>query len=188
MDALQQAPVAGRSTVLGRPPGWCTAALLTGVEQGLLTGDFIAYYQPVADARSGALTTLEALVRWRHPEHGMIGPADCVPALEHAGAIDGVGRAVLSQACVSAAAWPLPPGGGRPVAVRVNVSARQLDDDTFAGQVASCLDSSGLDPARLVLEITESAPLRDPVVAHRACRAVRDLGVRVSLDDFGTGH
>jgi EAL domain-containing protein (putative c-di-GMP-specific phosphodiesterase class I) len=89
---------------------------------------------------------------------------------------------------VSAAAWPLPPDGGRPVAVRVNVSARQLDDDTFAGQVASCLESSGLDPARLVLEITESAPLRDPVVAHRACRGLRDLGVRVSLDDFGTGH
>jgi EAL domain-containing protein (putative c-di-GMP-specific phosphodiesterase class I) len=124
----------------------------------------------------------EALLRWRHPERGMIPPAEFIPVAEDVGLIDELGDWVLRTACAEAALWP------DHIHVAVNVSPIQLQCQTLAIKVASALANSGLKPGRLELEITEAVLIRDDEAALAILHQLRGIGVRIALDDFGTGY
>jgi diguanylate cyclase len=157
------------------------------LRRALARREFVVYYQPIASVETGAIAAVEALVRWQHPERGLISPADFIPAAEETGLIVEIGTAVLREACRQVRAWhvALP---GRPVGLSVNLSARQLAESGLVAQVAQILDETGLDPSRLTLELTESAVLADPARAVSQVRALRELGVKLAVDDFGTGY
>jgi diguanylate cyclase (GGDEF)-like protein/PAS domain S-box-containing protein len=143
-------------------------------------------YQPIVDTRSDAIVAVEALVRWDHPTRGLLPPSVFIPIAEEAGLMDDVGRHILEQACLQAAIWNRGPAPH--LAVSVNVSPRQLTSDTIVDDVARAITDAGLDPASLVLEITETAVMRDTDVARRNLMALDALGVGLALDDFGTGY
>jgi diguanylate cyclase (GGDEF)-like protein/PAS domain S-box-containing protein len=154
-----------------------------------LEGDeFVLHYQPLVSARDGQWIGAEALLRWNHPERGLLLPADFLPLAEETGLIVPLGRWVLEQACTQAAAWQSDACRRRPYRVSVNVSGHQLLQDDAPAMVADALASSGLDPARLAVEITETVLLGDTGAAVKALTALNALGVRVFLDDFGTGY
>jgi len=149
--------------------------------------ELVLHYQPEVDLPSGTVAGVEALVRWRHPERGLIAPDDFIPVAEETGQIVGIGEWVLMEACRQGAAWKAR-RGSRELVMRVNVSPRQLDDPGFVDAVARALADSGLEPRDLCLEITESALIRDLDRGSEVLRRVRALGVLLALDDFGTGH
>ncbi|WP_189330525.1 putative bifunctional diguanylate cyclase/phosphodiesterase [Actinoplanes ianthinogenes] len=146
-------------------------------------GELRVYYQPVVELPSGAITGVEALVRWQHPAHGMIPPGAFVPLAERIGAIDEIGAWVLAEACAAIAGWR---AAGRDLHLAVNASARQLNGG-FADRVARVLAETGLPGAALIIEITESVQVDNADVVSELHR-LHDLGVRVALDDFGTGY
>ncbi len=146
-------------------------------------GQFRLHYQPHVDIASGRLAGFEALLRWQHPERGLIPPAEFIPLAEEIGQIVPIGEWVLRTACREAASWP-----GTEATVAVNVSAAQLARRDLAAQVRAALADSGLAPARLELEVTETALLHDTTTALETCRELRRVGVHISLDDFGTGY
>jgi diguanylate cyclase (GGDEF)-like protein len=148
-------------------------------------GQFRLVYQPIYDLDDLTLLSVEALLRWDHPTRGTILPAVFVPLLERSGAIVEVGRWVLQGACRQMVAWG---SAGGALSVSVNVSARQFDGDTIIDDVTSALAVSGLEPSRLVIEITESALMRDVERSADRVRALKALGVHVAVDDFGTGY
>jgi diguanylate cyclase (GGDEF)-like protein len=152
------------------------------LRQALEKGEMHLEYQPVVVAGSGSLTGFEALLRWTHPELGIISPAKFVPLAEDARLIVPMGEWVLRQACDEASRWP------SPTRVAVNVSPEQLHNPAFVSVVASALANSGLPPERLELEVTEGVFMREGTVAVQVLERVLDLGVRLSLDDFGTGY
>jgi diguanylate cyclase (GGDEF)-like protein/PAS domain S-box-containing protein len=154
-------------------------ALKAGDQLGLL-------YQPIVTLPSGRIRSVEALVRWWHPEEGVMPPADFVPVAERNGLIIPLGRWVLRTACAQAAAWVSDPAVGV-VTVSVNTSARELREPDFVRTVAAILQETGLDPAHLIIEVTETAVF-DSERAMQALREVHALGIRIALDDFGTGH
>jgi diguanylate cyclase (GGDEF)-like protein/PAS domain S-box-containing protein len=149
----------------------------------------VLHYQPVVDLASRGAVGVEALVRWRHPERGMVSPAAFVPLAEATGLIVPLGRWVLAEACRAAAAWNAERApGAAPLSVAVNVSGRQLQDPGLLEDVTAALDASALPAACLVVEVTESMLLDNLEAACGRLEALRALGVRVSLDDFGTGY
>jgi diguanylate cyclase (GGDEF)-like protein len=146
---------------------------------------FEVHYQPQVTLDSRRLIGFEALVRWRHPVRGMVGPDQFIPLAEEIGLIGLLGDWVMRTACKAAAAWPVP-RGGQPLQVAVNVSPLQLREQrALVASVADALSTSGLRPERLEIEITESALMGD---AQGTLRAIKALGVGLSLDDFGTGY
>ncbi|MCB2087271.1 MAG: EAL domain-containing protein [Sphingomonadaceae bacterium] len=140
------------------------------------------HYQPVIKTGTNAVTALEALMRWEHPERGWISPADFIPVAEETNLITEIGQFALRQACMDAAQWP---GDLR---VAVNVSAVQFMSESLPHVVRQALADSGLDPRRLELEITESVFIGDEVSALDMFSQLKKLGVRLALDDFGTGY
>jgi diguanylate cyclase (GGDEF)-like protein/PAS domain S-box-containing protein len=146
---------------------------------------FCLHYQPIVLLASGEVTGFEALLRWTHPERGPIGPDRFVPVLEESGLIVPVGRWVLRQACAQAAAWQ--DQTGRPLSISVNISPRQLQQADFVDQVADALAATSLPPSSLILEITEGVMMADPDEVIRKLHVVKSLGVRMAVDDFGTG-
>jgi diguanylate cyclase (GGDEF)-like protein/PAS domain S-box-containing protein len=145
-------------------------------------------YQPVVDLRSGQVLGAEALIRWQHPERGLVAPQDFVPIAEETGLIQPIGRWVLAEAGRQSARWrDADPERYRQFSVSVNVSSRQLEHDSVIADVAAVLDDTGIPPYSLVLEITESFLIRDIGAAVRRLRALKELGVRLAIDDFGTG-
>jgi diguanylate cyclase (GGDEF)-like protein len=161
-----------------------TADSLAGSE---MAGTFYLVYQPVVDLATERVTSVEALLRWMHPTRGLIGPATFIPVAEETGLIVPIGRWVLREACRQAVAWESL-GPHAQVVVNVNVSGRQLHEPCFVTDVRDALSASGLAPARLVLEVTESVMMRDRDVVLGRLRALKALGVRLALDDFGTGY
>jgi len=151
----------------------------------LQAGQFFLLYQPIFNLSSRALAGVEALIRWRHPERGVVSPDDFIPLTEENWLIVPIGRWVLDEACRQAAAWA---ASGHRIGVSVNVSARQLGRDEFAEDVQRALRQSRLNPASLTLEITETALMRDVPAACEHLKAIKALGVRVAIDDFGTGY
>ena len=147
--------------------------------------EFFLVYQPTFGLDSGDFTGVEALLRWRHPERGEVQPAEFLPALEASGLIVPVGAWVLHEACRQGAAWGQ---SGQRFAVSVNVSARQLDGDRLIDDVEDALALSGLAPARLILELTETALMHDAEATVARLQALKALGVRIAVDDFGTGY
>ena len=166
----------------GAERGRLTAELLTAIEHRQL----VLHYQPVVTLPEGHLIGVEALVRWQHPERGLLPPGEFIPAAEESGLIVALGRWVLREATRQAAAWLADYGDHGPATVSVNASARQIQPPGFAADVARALRDSGLPPGRLTVEITESTAVGGGATAQ-TLRDLHDLGVRLSLDDFGTG-
>jgi len=152
------------------------------LRKALIAGEFEIYYQPLIDLASDKISGFEALVRWNHPERGLIGPDDFIPVAEEIGLIVPIGDWVLKQACRDAATWP-----GR-LSVAVNLSAVQFRNPTLALSVVGALGASGLSASRLELEITETVLLQDDKAVLDVLHQIRELGVRISMDDFGTGY
>ncbi|MFC0250693.1 putative bifunctional diguanylate cyclase/phosphodiesterase [Massilia consociata] len=162
------------------------AQLERDLRRALATRSLEVFYQPQFDCASKQLVGVEALVRWRHPEHGFIGPDEFIPIAESCGLIGELGTWVLEQACIDVIA--LGEHTGLPLSVAVNVSARQFRDNEFIEVVRNILGSTGLPAARLELELTETVLMDDVSRAAGFMHALRSLGVRMSIDDFGTGY
>ena len=152
------------------------------LRQALLDGGFEIHYQPLVDLARDKVTGCEALLRWRHPERGMVSPAEFIPVAEDTGLIVELGEWVLRTACAEAATWPAH------VRLAVNVSPVQLKCPTLALKIASALAASGLSADRLEIEITEAVLIRDDEAALAILHQLRAVGVRIALDDFGTGY
>ncbi|WP_051346025.1 EAL domain-containing protein [Bradyrhizobium sp. th.b2] len=152
------------------------------LRQAIADGSFELHYQPLLHLEDSRVSCCEALLRWRHPERGMISPADFIPVAEDTGLINDIGRWVLNTACREAVNWP------EHIHVAVNVSPIQFKSQTLALNVAAALAASGLAPSRLELEITEAVLIRDDEAALDILHQLRELGVRIALDDFGTGY
>jgi diguanylate cyclase (GGDEF)-like protein len=188
--ALYQAKQAGKGRyVIFRPEMQVAVqerlALEMDLREAVAGGQLFVLYQPTFDLASLAMTGVEALVRWRHPRRGVIGPDRFISIAEDSGMIIPLGRFVLSESCRQAAAWS---SSGRVVQLSVNVSGRQLERDDFPADVAGALADSGLDPTLLTLELTESVLMRDADATIQRLQALRDLGVKLAIDDFGTGY
>lgn len=145
-------------------------------------------YQPIVSIDTGQVVGSEALVRWQHPQRGLIGPGEFVPIAEEIGIISQVGEWVLMESCRQLVAWQKMLPRAKALSVSVNVSGLQLADNLFARKVEQILAVTGINPADLVLEVTETAIVADVEAAAAMLQDLRDIGVRVSLDDFGTGH
>jgi diguanylate cyclase (GGDEF)-like protein/PAS domain S-box-containing protein len=161
-------------------------SVVTGVRDLDHDRDLHLVYQPIVDLRSGNLIGAEALLRWTHPTLGAIPPAVFISVAETSGAIVDIGRWVLRKACESAARWGT--FDGRPIALSVNVSARQLESPAFVDDVIAALSDAGLEPQDLVLEVTETAVLENHAAAVGALTVLAERGVRIAIDDFGTGY
>src|SRR5450755_639902 len=142
-------------------------------------------YQPVLRLENEQVVGVEALLRWRHPGRGVIRPDVFIPTAEETGLIIPIGRWVLEQACAQAACWNRQ---GHVLTMSVNVSVRQLERPEFVEQLRRILQDTGLDPAMLTLEITETALMRNPEAMARLLAELKALGVRIAIDDFGTGY
>jgi len=145
-------------------------------------------YQPVVALTDGTVTGVEALLRWRHPERGVVSPAEFVSAAEETGLIVPIGAWVLETACRQAQSWHAARPTGRGLFMSVNVSPRQLCEPGFAAMVVGTLRTTGLDPHRLILEVTESALVDDMREARDQLEQLRTFGVRIAMDDFGAGY
>jgi diguanylate cyclase (GGDEF)-like protein len=140
------------------------------------------FYQPLVNLETGSIIGGEALMRWRHPEHGMISPAEFIPISEETGFIETLGAWALNRACRDALQWP------EDVKVSVNLSPVQFRTDALVGVIEDALKTSGLDPRRLELEVTESILLKKNAANIQALHKMRSLGLTIALDDFGTGY
>jgi diguanylate cyclase (GGDEF)-like protein len=144
------------------------------------------HYQPQLDIRSGRIIGVEALIRWRRPEHGLVSPAEFIPLAEETGMIVPIGAWVLRTACAQGKAWQ--DAGLAPLTVAVNLSARQFLDPGLAAMVADVLKETGLDAEYLELEVTEGAVMHNVEMAIATLNALRGIGIKLSVDDFGTGY
>lgn len=151
------------------------------LRRALTNGEFQLHYQPIVDIASDRISSFEALLRWHHPEKGMISPAEFIPVAEDIGLIDSLGEWVLREACYEAAKWP------SEIKIAVNLSPVQFRSRHLVQIVISALANSGLPPKRLELEITESVLLAETEANITILHQLRELGVSISLDDFGTG-
>jgi diguanylate cyclase (GGDEF)-like protein len=150
------------------------------------TEQLFLHYQPIVDVASRRIVGLEALIRWRHPERGLMSPAEFIPMAERSGLINAIGEHVLRTVCAQQMAWqaqrvPLVP-------IAVNVSPRQFEHGRLADTFIQVIDSTGIDPALVQIEITETALMRDVDGHARTLNRLREFGVKVAIDDFGTGY
>ncbi|WP_438447694.1 putative bifunctional diguanylate cyclase/phosphodiesterase [Gorillibacterium sp. sgz5001074] len=155
------------------------------MRRAIQRNEFQLYYQPQLDTESGTIVGMEALIRWNHPERGMISPEDFIPIAEETGLIVPIGDWVIREACKQNRAWQL--SGIPPVPVSVNLSMRQFLQMHLKERIRSILEETGLPPRYLELEITESMTM-DVEVATAVLRELKELGVKISIDDFGTGY
>jgi diguanylate cyclase (GGDEF)-like protein/PAS domain S-box-containing protein len=158
--------------------------LEAALRRALERGELELHYQPVVRLSDSQVLGAEALLRWRHPERGLVAPAEFIPLAEASGLIVPIGEWVLAEACREAARWQ----ARSPVSIGVNLSARQFRSDALAETIGAALAASGLDGARLVLEITETLLMENPEASRRLLEPLKKKGVRVVLDDFGTGY
>jgi diguanylate cyclase (GGDEF)-like protein len=159
--------------------------LAASLRRAIDTDQLLLYYQPKVSLRTGVMTGVEALLRWPHPERGLLLPGAFIPLAEDTGLIRRLGRWALRAACRQAREWSQQ--SPDPFSVAVNLSARQFSDEHLVAEVSDALTDSGLPPRLLELEITESAMMEHPERAAETLRELRSLGVRFAVDDFGTG-
>jgi diguanylate cyclase (GGDEF)-like protein len=150
--------------------------------------EFFLEYQPIVDLGTRSLLGVEALVRWRHPEAGVLMPARFIQVAEECGQIDKLGRWVLRQACHDLCSWRDAIAGGAGLRLAVNISGRHLQHGDLAGDVAQALRESGLEPGNLVIELTESTIMYNTDANLERFHRLKTLGVRLAIDDFGTGY
>ncbi len=159
--------------------------LSAGIRRALDADEFVLHYQPKVCVATGRMTGVEALVRWRHPERGLLLPDAFIPLAEDSGLIRYIGRWVLRRACAQAALWQNEDFG--PVRVAINLSPLQFSDERFAVEIPHALAETGLPAELLEVEITESMMMEQPERAAARLVSIREMGVHVSIDDFGTG-
>jgi diguanylate cyclase (GGDEF)-like protein/PAS domain S-box-containing protein len=160
--------------------------LESNLHKALERDEFSLYYQPKIDVASGSTIGVEALIRWRHPDLGLVSPAEFIPMAEESGLIVPIGEWVLDSACAQLRAWQ--EDGLTPVPVAVNLSAKQFHQQNIAAIVMRALQDHGVDPRLLELEITESTAMRNAEATGTTLRNLKALGVRIAIDDFGTGY
>jgi EAL domain-containing protein (putative c-di-GMP-specific phosphodiesterase class I) len=153
-----------------------------GLRLAVERGELELHYQPIVNLRSNEVSGFEALLRWRHPEKGLISPGVFIPVAEDSGLMVPIGSWVLAEAARTAAQWP------RSIKIAVNISPAQLMDPNFADMVQQSLQQAGLAPDRLEIEITEQMIMEDSEPVWQVLHRLQDLGVRIALDDFGTGY
>lgn len=192
--AMYRAKSAGKGRVEVYRPGLDTHSRTvleweSEIRQALLANQFVLHYQPTVQLRSGMLVGFEALIRWQHPERGLLPPGDFVPLAEASGLIIPIGRWVLAEACRQAKWWTDRYPEKAPRSLGVNIAASQLAEPDIVSQVAAILAETQLPPQMLILEITESMLADDPsgVIRDRLV-GLKELGVRLAIDDFGTGY
>ena len=188
--ALYEAKAAGRDRFVVFQPEMHTVVqdrllLEMDLRDAFTSGQFVLVYQPIFNLRSGETAGVEALLRWHHPDRGVVQPDDFISILEDSGLIVDVGRWVLQEACRQGARWH---ARGHRLNVSVNVSVRQLESDQLIEDVSYALEASGFDPRSLTVEITETAIMRDVSTVVSRLAALRATGVRIAIDDFGTGY
>jgi diguanylate cyclase (GGDEF)-like protein len=149
---------------------------------------FRVYFQPEVSVETGAIVGLEALVRWEHPERGLLLPDEFISLAEETGLIIPIGTWVLRESCRRATAWQAERVADEPLVVRVNVSARQLGQEDLPKLVSDVIDETGMKPEHLCLEVTESVLVEDPESSIKTLASLRRLGVKIAVDDFGTGY
>jgi diguanylate cyclase (GGDEF)-like protein len=185
--ALYRAKLDGRATYRFFEPGMDARAqarrlLELDLRAAIVESQFELHYQPIFDTNTGAVVSVEALVRWNHPQRGMIAPLEFIPIAEETGMIVPLGEWILREACSAAARWP------RHVSVAVNLSPIQFKSRSLVSTVVNAVAAAGLAPGRLELEITESVLLQDGEATLATLHSLRKFGVRISMDDFGTGY
>jgi diguanylate cyclase (GGDEF)-like protein/PAS domain S-box-containing protein len=188
--ALYRAKAGGRNRCVLFEPSMQAAAtdrleLKADLDAAVAQGQFFLLYQPIFDLASVEIRGVEALLRWRHPTRGVITPDNFIPVLEDTGLIVEVGRWVLLEACAQAAAWQRQ---GYPMTMSVNVSMRQLESELLVEHVEDALAAHDLDPAALVIEVTESSLMKDANATVSRLRRLKEIGVMIAIDDFGTGY
>ncbi|HWG68786.1 MAG TPA: EAL domain-containing protein [Steroidobacteraceae bacterium] len=160
--------------------------MVEALDEALARNEFVLRYQPIVDLHSAQVTGAEVLIRWNHPQLGLIGPAEFIWIAEESGLIEPIGQWVLRESCLEARAWVQP---GAPFkTISVNVSAREFNSKTFLDGVRATLESSGMDPRHLEIELTETSVMRDVTATSHVLEALSAQGVRFAMDDFGTGY
>ena len=185
--ALYEAKSSGRGAARAYNPDLLCqmrerTALETGLRRAIENEEFVLYYQPIVSAANGTTVGLEALVRWNHPERGLVPPNDFIGMAEETGLIIPIGAWVLRQACQDIARL------STDLRVAVNCSVKQFNGAGIVGAVRDALDRSGLAPDRLEIEITESMLINETQSVSRQLAELREIGCHISLDDFGTGY
>jgi len=185
--ALYRAKGDGRSTLRFFEPEMdaqmqARRALECDLRKALLAGEFELYYQPVVDLKSNEISGFEALMRWHHPERGMVAPGTFIPLAEEIGLIVPLGEWAIRQACATAARWP------ENLRIAVNLSPAQFRSPGLLQAIVGALAAAGMSPNRLELEITETILLQDSEATLTLLYRLRELGVRIAMDDFGTGY
>ena len=161
-------------------------SLEVDLRRALENREFELHYQPKVNLETGAITAVEALIRWRHPQRGLVPPAQFIPVAEACGVIVPIGRWVLGEACRQSRAWR--DAGLAPIRIAINVSPLELRDRDFVATVRATLQKTSLEPCCLELELTETFLMQDTTVTAAVLEALKDLGVTLALDDFGTGY
>jgi len=185
--ALYEAKNAGRGTYRYYEPEinvriQARAKLEQELESAFANGEFELFYQPIANLDDDKITSFEALLRWNHPERGLVSPAEFIPVAEDMGLIIPLGEWVLRTACAEAATWP------DNIQVAVNISSIQLTNKNLINAVVGAIAAAGIEPSRLELEITESVLIENTAANLATLKSLHDLGVRFVMDDFGTGY
>lgn len=158
----------------------------SGLRKALMENEFILYYQPKIDIKTGSMASAEVLVRWENPDLGIVSPGRFIPVAEETGLIVGIGDWVLKTACEQSIIWQ--EQGFEPIKVSVNASARQFMDRKFYWHIHNTLTETGLPPELLEIEVTESTLAQNIDLTIETLRLISDLGVTIALDDFGTGY
>ena len=181
----------GRIEVFAEPMRESAVARLemeSALRRALVHNEFRVHYQPLVQFESSEVIGFEALLRWQHPERGLVSPDEFLGVAEETGLIVPIGAFVLREACEQAATWLVESSEHEPLAVSVNISARQLVDEDLVATVQAALERAKLDPSLLLLEITESTLMADRERAIAVLNQLADTGIRIGIDDFGTGQ
>ena len=191
--AMYSAKARGKNRVAFFEPEMATAVaarhtLTESLQRAIVAEEFVLHYQPIVEVATGRMTGVESLVRWMHPTRGMVWPGEFIPVAETSDLILDIGRWVLERSCRQAKEWHDRWPELKDLQISINVAGRQLEQPDFVEQMAEVVRSSGVDPATVVLEVTETTLLQNAEDAIAKLEAIRALGLGVAIDDFGTGY